>query len=92
MVINKEVIETKSRTLSHGWSFQEISVKPLHGYEVYIHVPMNDNVRVSLSNIPFEFKLTPWDLAMWSVSRSMQSEITKELDKEIVEALVKAYK
>lgn len=90
--LQQEIVESKSRQLKASWSFEQQPPVILHGYEVYVLTPMDESVRIELSNIPFKFKLNGWDLAMWSISRSMQSEITKEIDKDIVEALTKAYK
>lgn len=89
--IYQETIEAKSRQINE-WTFEQGPSISLHGYEIYTHIPMNDEMRLELSNIPFKFKLSPWYLAMWSISRSMQSEITKEIDADIVEALIQAYK
>lgn len=90
--IHQSVIEAKSRQLNVEWTFEQGHAVILNGYEIYTSIPMNDKIRVELSNIPFVFKLTHQDLFAWAITTLMKNEITKEIDTEIVEALIKQYK
>lgn len=90
--IHQSVIEAKSRQLIDEWTFEQDLSDIFHGYEIYTSIPMNDKIHVELSNIPFVFKLTHQDLFAWAITTLMKNEITKEIDTEIVEALIKQYK
>ncbi|QOI66507.1 hypothetical protein [Erwinia phage FBB1] len=74
------------------WVFEHKKSEIYPEHEMYVYTPMPDNVRIKLSNIPFNFKLTPWNLAMWAVYCNMQAEIKREIDKDMVELLVSHYK
>lgn len=48
---------------------------------------MPDNVRKELSNIPYSFKLTGFDLYKWISNKFILISIQKEIDEEVLKEI-----
>lgn len=92
-VILREVVNATPIKISiPEWVFKYDKSEIYLENEIYVYTSMPDNVRIRLSNIPFKFKLTPWNFMEWIVCQNMQAEIKREIDKDMVELLVSHYK
>lgn len=92
-LIQQKVVNAKPIKISvPEWVFEYDKSEIYPEHEMYVYTPMPDNVRIRLSNIPFKFKLTPWNFMTWIVYQNMQAEIKREIDKDMVQLLVSHYK